>query len=143
MQSIEAQIEKFFESLSSNYKEGLSTLDAIELAGAVAGGKIAQRVAFAISKYNEATYERTPLFAREDQDRIALLTMGSYYEPHLYEEGYNPKEQSIPEAFGDALFLVLKYPAKSVDELEALSNLLPGSHAMRMVYLDRLKEAIV
>ena len=142
MEQIALQIETFFKELEHYKSEGMPLQDAIELAGAVAGGKIAQWVAYAVSKYNEATYDRTPLYHREDQDRIALLTMGSYYEPHLYEEGYPNKEESLPEAFGDALYLALKYPFKGVEELEHISKLLPGSHELRNEYLSKLKEAL-
>ncbi len=135
-------IEAFVSLVRSHLAQQMQASDAIELAGAITGGTVAQKVSHAVSKYKEASYERTPLFSRPDQDRIAILSMGYYWEPHLFEEGYPEIDPSEEARLAEAIYLLLRHPQESLASIVTLSELLPGDHTARLPFLEALYGAL-
>lgn len=111
------QIDTFLDNVVEKVKEGMEYRDAIQLSAVIMGGEIARLVSQAINKYQEATYEKTELYAQENVDECALASMGKLWHGENYDGSKEQMEASQEDTILDALYFILKY-AKTDPSLE-------------------------
>jgi len=78
------KIEKFYERVEKNMKEGMPYRDAIEMAAVVEGGFIPAKVSQAMVKYQEATHPQSHLSQEKEVDALALLSMGVLWDNEYF-----------------------------------------------------------
>ncbi len=124
-------IEQFYRMVEENIDNGMKYRDAIELSAVTIGGLIPAKISQAMGKYQEAIHPQSHLSQEEDQDALALLSMGvlwdnTYFNP-IEPDASTPLENTLAESiyfimkYGreeDALHKALEANAKNVGDLE-------------------------
>lgn len=107
--SSEERIEQFYKMVEENIKSGMHYRDAIELAAVTIGGLITAKVSQAMAKYQEAIHPQSHLSQEEENDALALLSMGvlwdnTYFAP-IEPDASTPLENTLSES----IYFIMKY----------------------------------
>lgn len=133
--SSEERIEQFYKMVEENIKSGMHYRDAIELAAVTIGGLITAKVSQAMAKYQEAIHPQSHLSQEEENDALALLSMGvlwdnTYFTP-IEPDASTPLENTLAESiyfimkYGreeDGLKKALEASSKCVGDVESRAN---------------------
>ena len=109
------KIYSFFEKVVENIQNGMSHLDAIDLAAVTIGDFIPSIVSQATSKYQEATNEKMKLSHQENVDELAIATMDKLWHDEEYD---TEAPVTLEDILAQSVYFILKY-AKEENALES------------------------
>ena len=112
---VQEKIYSFFEKVVENIQNGMSHLDAIDLAAVTIGDFIPSIVSQATSKYQEATNEKMKLSHQENVDELAIATMDKLWHDEVYD---TEAPVTLEDILAQSVYFILKY-AKEENALEA------------------------
>ena len=105
----EELIEQFYSRVEENMDNGMPYRDAIEMSAVTLGGPIPAKVSQAMAKYQEVIHPQSQLSQEENNDALALLSMGvlwdnTYFTP-IEPDPSTPLENTLAES----IYLIMKY----------------------------------
>ncbi|RUM69847.1 MAG: hypothetical protein DSZ08_05665 [Sulfurovum sp.] len=106
------KIEKFYERVEKNMKEGMPYRDAIEMAAVVEGGFIPAKVSQAMVKYQEATHPQSHLSQEKEVDALALLSMGVLWDNEYFIPIAPDKNTLLENTLAESIYFIMKYAMK-------------------------------
>jgi hypothetical protein len=105
----EDTIEQFYSMVEENMDNGMVYRDAIEISAVTIGGMIPAKVSQAMTKYQEATHPQSQLAQEENNDALALLSMGVLWDKDYFNPISPDPATPLENTLAESIYFIMKY----------------------------------
>ena len=102
-------IEEFYSKVEENIDNGMPYRDAIEMAAVIVGGPIPAKVSQAMTKYQEAIHPQSHLSQEENNDAVALISMGVLWDQNYFNPREPDPDTPLEKTLAESIYFIMKY----------------------------------